>query len=305
MLIDASHAEETRVVVLDGSKLEDFDVETVGRKQIKGNIYLAKVIRVEPSLQAAFVEYGGNRHGFLAFGEIHPDYYQIPVADRQKLLAMQAEEEDEADHADDVHEDVPEASAQPLDIKPIEITAAPPPDEFVPEGEILAESPAIHEALTEQFNPEQGFAPDPEAPADAAEAEAVPSEILAEAPYSDAAPEADSDESAGVDGSRVESVPTSDTIETIGAGADSPAPEQMGGDGDDAAEARERRMRQRFLRNYKIQDVIHRRQIMLIQVVKEERGNKGAALTTYLSLAGRFSVLMPNSPTGGSLTAAA
>src|SRR5580698_3331038 len=107
MLIDATHAEETRVVILDGTKLEDFDVETSTKKQIKGNIYLAKVIRVEPSLQAAFVEYGGNRHGFLAFGEIHPDYYQIPVADRQKLLALQAEEareEAEAEHAEDAAE---------------------------------------------------------------------------------------------------------------------------------------------------------------------------------------------------------
>jgi ribonuclease E len=138
MLIDASHAEETRVVMLDGSRLEDFDVETAGRKQIKGNIYLAKVIRVEPSLQAAFVEYGGNRHGFLAFGEIHPDYYQIPVADRQKLLAMQAEEEARAQAEDDAPEFYPPqhqhqtdteaeavAPAQALDVTPIEIMYAP------------------------------------------------------------------------------------------------------------------------------------------------------------------------------------
>ncbi len=110
MLIDASHAEETRVVVLDGNRLEDFDVETVNRKQIKGNIYLAKVIRVEPSLQAAFVEYGGNRHGFLAFGEIHPDYYQIPVADRQKLLALQAEAAAEAEAEEETAEAAPEAA---------------------------------------------------------------------------------------------------------------------------------------------------------------------------------------------------
>src|ERR1700684_4325186 len=102
MLIDATHAEETRVVVLDGNRLEDFDVETANRKQIKGNIFLAKVIRVEPSLQAAFVEYGGNRHGFLAFGEIHPDYYQIPVADRQRLLDLQAEQARLEDEEDDL-----------------------------------------------------------------------------------------------------------------------------------------------------------------------------------------------------------
>ena len=260
MLIDASHAEETRVVVLDGNRLEDFDVETVSRKQIKGNIYLAKVIRVEPSLQAAFVEYGGNRHGFLAFGEIHPDYYQIPVADRQKLLDMQAEAAAEADadaepqrtDAEDQEADDIEAndSAQPLEIKPIEIIAAPPP-----EGE------ADELALTAEPG---GFAED----------------------------------------NGVQTVQSDDAVETIEPDAheEGPAPEQMGGDGDDAAEARERRLRQRFLRNYKIQDVIHRRQIMLVQVVKEERGNKGAALTTYLSLAGRFSVLMPNSPTGGGVS---
>ena len=260
MLIDASHAEETRVVVLDGNRLEDFDVETVSRKQIKGNIYLAKVIRVEPSLQAAFVEYGGNRHGFLAFGEIHPDYYQIPVADRQKLLDMQAEAAAEAEadaepHSADAEEQQAEETeangpAQPLEIKPIEIIAAPPP-----EGE--AEEPALT---------------------------------------------AETGESAEDNG--VQTVQSDDTVETLEPDIqeESPAPEQIGGDGDDAAEARERRLRQRFLRNYKIQDVIHRRQILLVQVVKEERGNKGAALTTYLSLAGRFSVLMPNSPTGGGVS---
>ena len=294
MLIDASHAEETRVVMLDGTKLEDFDVETAGRKQIKGNIYLAKVIRVEPSLQAAFVEYGGNRHGFLAFGEIHPDYYQIPVADRQKLLALQAEEEEQGTAEDFYPEDAPAETqaqaAQPLDIKPIEITFAPPP-----EGEILEESPGITEALSEEATAGTGFAPDPEAPADSTEAEAIPAEIAAEALAGAPAETAD-------DGTTVETVQSNETVETISTEEESPAPEQLGGDGDDAAEARERRMRQRFLRNYKIQDVVHRRQIMLIQVVKEERGNKGAALTTYLSLAGRFSVLMPNSPTGGGVS---
>src|SRR5260370_26671444 len=101
MLIDSTHAEEPRVVLLDGNRLEDFDVETSTKKQLKGNIYLAKIVRVEPSLQAAFVEYGGGRHGFLAFGEIHPDYYQIPVADRQRLLEMQAEEARREDEEDD------------------------------------------------------------------------------------------------------------------------------------------------------------------------------------------------------------
>jgi ribonuclease E len=287
MLIDASHAEETRVVVLDGNRLEDFDVETVNRKQIKGNIYLAKVIRVEPSLQAAFVEYGGNRHGFLAFGEIHPDYYQIPVADREKLLALQAEEAEAARAEEDAQtaaEATPEANAQPLEIKPIEITSAPPPaDEGMPEGEVANESTGIEAALTEAA-PEE-IAPDAETPADETAGDEAPA-------------------IEGVAEGTLETVEMSDAVETIEpeSAPEAPPPENLGGDGDDAVEARERRMRQRFLRNYKIQDVIHRRQIMLIQVVKEERGNKGAALTTYLSLAGRFSVLMPNSPTGGGVS---
>jgi ribonuclease E len=284
LLIDASHAEETRVVVLDGNRLEDFDVETATRKQIKGNIYLAKVIRVEPSLQAAFVEYGGNRHGFLAFGEIHPDYYQIPAADRAKLLALQAEEENQEERAaeaaevqaeqatelseaawaggaESVDSDETEATeAQALHVTAIEIHAAPPPEDAQAPVEPGAEENAAESAG------------DVEAEVEAREHETA-------------------DEAAAENGNgHVESVP------------EAPAPESLGGDGDDAAEARERRQRQRFLKNYKIQDVIHRRQIMLIQVVKEERGNKGAALTTYLSLAGRFSVLMPNSPSGGGVS---
>ena len=284
MLIDASHAEETRVVVLDGNRLEDFDVETASRKQIKGNIYLAKVIRVEPSLQAAFVEYGGNRHGFLAFGEIHPDYYQIPVADRNRLLALQAEDEREEARAAEAREaaqaaealaeaaldealaDEPDAgTAQALSITAIDIISAPPPDET---GEAVDEAPA--EAAV-------AFA-------------AEPAEATAEASAGEGVDE-------GAEGA-AEPANGHDADESPAA----PPPENLGGDGDDAAEARERRQRQRFLRNYKIQDVIHRRQIMLIQVVKEERGNKGAALTTYLSLAGRFSVLMPNSPSGGGVS---
>jgi ribonuclease E len=292
ILIDASHAEETRVVVLDGNRLEDFDVETSSRKQIKGNIYLAKVIRVEPSLQAAFVEYGGNRHGFLAFGEIHPDYYQIPVADRQRLLAQQAaDEEEEARAAEDQAEEIapepelaevsleaaPEEAGQPaglqygdaqaLEIKPVAITESAPPDSV---ELVSAEAEA--------------------APEEAAESEAAQTE----AEDSDSADQ-------GEGGEPYQSGQENGGDETDNA-PEAPAPESFGGDGDDAAEARERRQRQRFLRNYKIQEVIHRRQIMLIQVVKEERGNKGAALTTYLSLAGRFSVLMPNSPSGGGVS---
>ena len=153
LLIDASHAEETRVVVLDGNRLEDFDVETANRKQIKGNIYLAKVIRVEPSLQAAFVEYGGNRHGFLAFGEIHPDYYQIPVADRKRLLALQAE--DAAEEEEHAEAEVTPVSAQPLEIKPIEILAAPPPEESLNSSPLEGEAsvPAMNRPRRRRLPP--------------------------------------------------------------------------------------------------------------------------------------------------------
>ncbi|MBO1326642.1 Rne/Rng family ribonuclease [Acetobacter sp. TBRC 12305] len=223
MLIDATHAEETRVVVLDGNKLEDYDVESAAKKQLKGNIYLARVIRVEPSLQAAFVEYGGNRHGFLAFSEIHPDYYQIPVADREKLLALQAEEENLVDNGADDDED----------------------------DQIVAE------ATDGQ---------------DSAPAAAAPDETSALANGEEDAETAE------------------------------PEPEYVSGETDTGEEALIQRRIARFLRNYRIQEVIRRRQILLVQVVKDERGNKGAALTTYISLAGRYCVLMPNALRGGGVS---
>ncbi|HQU12454.1 MAG TPA: ribonuclease E/G, partial [Acidiphilium sp.] len=255
MLIDASHAEETRVVVLDNNRLDDFDIETADKKQIKGNIYLAKVIRVEPSLQAAFVEYGGNRHGFLAFAEIHPDYYQIPVADRQKLVELEAEEARrrvEAEEAEDAREAALE-TGRPPQVTEIPIADAPP-------------ASAGDDTETASGDTEDA-APQPQDAGSADMQDAEPAEP------------------------------------TEGVATDAAAPEQIGGDDgvDGAEEARERR-RARALRSYKIQEVIHRRQIILVQVVKEERGSKGAALTTYISLAGRFSVLMPNSPNGGGVS---
>ncbi|MBV9994213.1 MAG: ribonuclease E/G [Caulobacteraceae bacterium] len=189
MLIDAAHAEETRVVVLDGTRVEEFDFESQSRKQLRGNIYLAKVTRVEPSLQAAFVEYGGNRHGFLAFNDIHPDYFQIPLADREALIREAAEAAEEEDNG--------------------------------------------------------------------------------------AAVAAGSDEDGETAGALEDELEVDEEVE---------------------------RRRRRMLRRYKIQEVIKRRQIMLVQVVKEERGNKGAALTTYLSLAGRYCVLMPNTDRGGGIS---
>ena len=218
MLIDARHREETRVAVVNGNRIEEFDFESAERKQLKGNIYLAKVTRVEPSLQAAFVEYGGNRHGFLAFSEIHPDYYQIPKEDRDALLREEAEHAAEeaalrADHdADDEDED---------------------------------------DADDERFEDDGGRDPD-------------------------AAGDQDHDD-------------------------DAPRPAARSNGQDDQVEAL--RQRRTSLRHrYKIQDVIRRRQVLLVQVVKEERGNKGAALTSYLSLAGRYCVLMPNTSHGGGIS---
>ncbi len=232
MLIDASHLEETRVVVLNGSRLEDFDYESASKKQLKGNIYLAKITRVEPSLQAAFVEYGGNRHGFLPFSEIHPDYYQIPIADREALLAEEAAlkaETVEEDFLADVDDDEG-------------------PDEMG--REITAELEA---------------------------------ELTAEG----------EEEENGEDGDNGEAVNAEAKTVAVEAGVDT-----VGGDEvEDAA-----RKRARLLRKYKIQEVIKRRQVILVQVTKEERGNKGAALTAYLSLAGRYCVLMPNTAKGGGIS---
>ena len=202
MLIDAAHAEETRVTIADGTRIEEFDFESAAKRQLRGNIYLAKVTRVEPSLQAAFIEYGGNRHGFLAFNEIHPDYYQIPLADREALMR------DLADDSDAHHDVAPRAGGGD-------------------DGDVDGE----HEDGNERVVKEAGVT-----------------------------------------------------------------------DEEDVMEQEVERRRRKLLRRYKIQEVIKRRQIMLVQVVKEERGNKGAALTTYLSLAGRYGVLMPNTARGGGIS---
>ena len=225
MLIDARHREETRVAVVKGNRIEEFDFESAERKQLKGNIYLAKVTRVEPSLQAAFVDYGGNRHGFLAFSEIHPDYYQIPKEDRDALLAEEAahaaeeaalragDHDDDVDYDDHDHDDDAEGGVEVV--------------------------------------------------------------------------ERDEDEDEHHDDEE---------------GQDAPAPRKRKNGGDDAAVEALRQRRLNLRRRYKIQDVIRRRQVLLVQVVKEERGNKGAALTTYLSLAGRYCVLMPNTAHGGGIS---
>ncbi len=220
MLIDAAHPEETRVVVVHGNRVEEFDFESENKKQLRGNIYLAKVTRVEPSLQAAFVEYGGNRHGFLAFNEIHPDYYQIPLADREELLKEWAAE-----------------------------TRADDDDDAIDDAEIVEETV---EATAED---------------DGADGE---------------------DEASEDDGADASDVASDETVEALG--------------NEDAMEEAQPKKQRRQMRSYKIQEVIKRRQVILIQVVKEERGNKGAALTTYLSLAGRYCVLMPNTARGGGIS---
>ncbi len=317
MLIDATHAEETRVVVLDGNRLEDFDVESSTKKQLKGNIYLAKVVRVEPSLQAAFVEYGGGRHGFLAFGEIHPDYYQIPIADRQRLIALQAEEARAEEEAEDAEDDQPPAA--PAQAARIEAprrrgrrrssSAATTDMAQVTQngfGELgFGEVEFGEVPMAGPISNESASADTPTAEADLFALDAAAPDVVA--PVADVGDVADvsdvqhtfiaAEDAVGDD---------TDADDSDDAGEEQPMPESMGGEGDTfegngAEEARQRRTA-RFLRNYRIQEVIHRRQIMLIQVVKEERGGKGAALTTYISLAGRFCVLMPNSPRGGGIS---
>ena len=337
MLIDSTHAEETRVVVLEGNRLEDFDVETSTKQQLKGNIYLAKVVRVEPSLQAAFVEYGGGRHGFLAFGEIHPDYYQIPVADRQRLLEMQEaearEDEDAEDRAaardaalaarpaPDVVQvsgviDIPDM-ATPTNAVDAAVQAsyaaqADPEaaEEALPREDQVAQAAAVSQDILVAPHEAEALLPGPTPTPEAASLEASEETGIDMAP--EAAPlEADADQPpepalTGETMSEALEVETglpngaaSDQPIEAGLEATEPPPESIGGE---TEEPREQRATPRFLRNYKIQEVIRRRQILLIQVVKEERGTKGAALTTYISLAGRFSVLMPNSPRGGGIS---
>ena len=287
LLIDASHAEETRVVVLDGNRLEDFDVETLSRRQLKGNIYLAKVVRVEPSLQAAFVEYGGNRHGFLAFGEIHPDYYQIPVADRQRLLEMQEEEARAEEQADEETFESPKLLAE----------VPPYPGSQHENGAVDTEGAKPLAMSFETVHSLDG--PDPAPVPDAEDAEALHEMPAGAAELgTDIAPEAA--ETAELPNTNDDHL-RDNRVQHI-EGEDSPTPETVGGEAESAEDSRPARQPSRFMRSYKIQEVIRRRQILLIQVVKEERGTKGAALTTYISLAGRYCVLMPNSPRGGGIS---
>jgi ribonuclease E len=291
MLIDSSHPEETRVVVQSGNRLEDFDYETESRKQIKGNIYLAKITRVEPSLQAAFVDYGGNRHGFLPFSEIHPDYYRIPIADREALLAEEAALKSEpADEiGDDSEIDLP-SHAQAgdagvaLDVAALDEVHSEEhhDDDEHHDDEHHDDEHHGHDHHDGDHNGDHhheasaGNGADEPQASDGAEGEAA----------RDAAAEENGGEAnreAAADPVQVE---TEERVDTVG--------------GDELEEAARRRAQ--LLRRYKIQEVIKRRQVLLVQVTKEERGNKGAALTTYLSLPGRYCVLMPNTNTGGGIS---
>jgi len=270
MLIDATHAEETRVVVVDGNKVEEFDFESENRRQLAGNIYLAKVTRVEPSLQAAFVDYGGNRHGFLAFSEIHPDYYQIPVADR---LALMEEERAyaEAQAAKDEEEEKPKRRTRSRS------RAKPKAEDAVSDDATVSK-----EMDSEQVEGMETV--------DLYEEGSSPMERVAETPVEE--PDADdvNDDDVNDDqDDELQAKDASDKDDSIESVAD-----------DDADELRN--VRKPRPKRYKIQEVVKVRQILLVQVVKEERGNKGAALTTYLSLAGRYCVLMPNTARGGGIS---
>jgi ribonuclease E len=366
MLIDATHPEETRVVVTRGNRVEEFDYESATRKQLRGNIYLAKIARIEPSLQAAFVNYGGNRHGFLAFAEIHPDYYQIPVAVREAIMKEDALDRQrhaadgdnghspEAEHRDegaagDWQEERADAAAssatgeapavtveETADASSLEAGAEAQPEAAAEPGSVAAPAKAparksreapmpleaalpaiIYEEFTaavargeeardeipshpddvetpDEHEGEQAAQTQEAAEASAAQAEEEP------AGSAEASPEASGDgeehehwehqKRAHSEGGGVISVPEAAT----------PAPVEVVGS-EDALEELPQRHKRRW-RHYKIQEVIKRNQIVLIQVVKEERGTKGAALTTYLSLAGRYTVLMPNTPSGGGIS---
>ncbi|MDG1531697.1 MAG: Rne/Rng family ribonuclease [Paracoccaceae bacterium] len=350
MLIDATHAEETRVVVVDGNKVEEFDFESLNKRQLAGNIYLAKVTRVEPSLQAAFVDYGGNRHGFLAFSEIHPDYYQIPVADREALLADERAYAEALNEAAETEEKKPNRRRRGRGKPRPEAMASNSGDEdavvseeivddAVTDAEVVAEEKPVKRARKPRRTKEQ-IAADKEAAAIAkaekaaakeaakaakeaekaaakeakAKAKAEKNAPAKDAEVSEAAPventaEKSADKEIGgmgvidLDGdddqsnddmvegfAKDDGVTPADLDENIESVADEDVSEEI------------RTPRKPRPKRYRIQEVIKVRQILLVQVVKEERGNKGAALTTYLSLAGRYCVLMPNTARGGGIS---
>jgi ribonuclease E len=339
MLIDANHPEETRVVILDGSKVEEFDFEAASKRPLKGNIYLAKVTRVEPSLQAAFVEYGGNRQGFLAFAEIHPDYYQIPMADRQALLAEQEAEarrrqeddiesfeitgsrsQDGESEAEEEAEEEADTGEESVEMAPLVPLDAASDSEDEDAGDTDGASESSEDEHEEVFVNHGGAAVEhdhdderPQTKPDAA-AEALPDyQGDAQVAAAEALEENEGEiQPVSVDGETPDDMAAEASEENEGAtfpvspqGEAQTTEDQTTEDqGGDAQALQAQRPAQKWVRkkHYKIQEVIKRRQIILVQVVKEERGNKGAALTTYLSLAGRYCVLMPNTPRGGGIS---
>jgi ribonuclease E len=369
MLIDATHAEETRVVVVDGNKVEEFDFESENKRQLAGNIYLAKVTRVEPSLQAAFVDYGGNRHGFLAFSEIHPDYYQIPVADREALMAEERAYADAMKARDEEEESKPTRSRRSrsrgrssssrgrsssqaaaaksddvVETKEVEISGMETID--LTDGAIEQDVVQADDAVTtpEGSSPMETVAETPvEEPENSSEAatedkvegkaEDAPTEVesdaeavSAEAPADDIAPPAEAlaEDDSTEENSKDVAASTTEIATDTAVSEDAKTDEDDSDEADDEPESKRsdatskdstiesvadeddiediRPPRKPRARRYKIQEVIKVRQILLVQVVKEERGNKGAALTTYLSLAGRYCVLMPNTARGGGIS---
>ncbi|MEM9429899.1 MAG: ribonuclease E/G, partial [Pseudomonadota bacterium] len=314
MLIDATHAEETRVVVVDGNKVEDFDFESLNRRQLAGNIYLAKVTRVEPSLQAAFVDYGGNRHGFLAFAEIHPDYYQIPKADRDALLAEEARLNAEAEAAAEAEAQRGRRQTAPAAAAPVDAVTTTELDtdddvstlvEDLPEATGTADAATASdtdvEAVEKALSDAEPVAADASSAAtDAPETGEAPLTVD-ETEESEAGPAADPE--AMTEATTEESAPADPELATDASeeATDEGLDDEYGSVADDEVKA-EITPRKPRPKRYRIQEVIKVRQILLVQVVKEERGNKGAALTTYLSLAGRYCVLMPNTARGGGIS---
>ena len=346
MLIDATHAEECRVVVVDGNKVDEFDFESVNKRQLAGNIYLAKVTRVEPSLQAAFVDYGGNRHGFLAFSEIHPDYYQIPVADREALLAEErAYNESLKDDEDKPRSKSsrsrsrrrsskkdttpPEAQAAKSEtdakdaVETREVTDSIPGMDVVDTGteaetdDLIVDTGAV-ETPTETETQEAAPSDTPEAEVAEAPVETAVEEAAAEPVAEEAEPkEAETEEAPAADTAEEASEDSASEVASDDDASDDDADDSDDDNGDSDASEKDsdiesvadedvseeiRLPRKPRPKRYKIQEVVKVRQIMLVQVVKEERGNKGAALTTYLSLAGRYCVLMPNTARGGGIS---
>jgi ribonuclease E len=352
MLIDAAHPEEVRVALLSQGKIEDFDFESAAKRPLRGNIFLARVTRVEPSLQAAFVDYGGNRHGFLAFSEIHPDYYQIPISDRQLLqeaeqevvklaaeleLVQRGDEDDDdngrGDDDDDGQDVVAVAEDEEVDEQPAVEAASS--DSEAGDGEDTAESADLNDveasdapSKDEEEEEEEDVKNDAGDAADASdngaeEDDNSPDMAAAEDGEAEDRAEEDAAEDTAAEDTVVEasSVEDGDAAEDAIANDASDEDAEEDDNAEDGAEAKSasastrkaraqlferykeaKRKRSNLLRNYKIQEVIKRRQILLIQVVKEERGNKGAALTTYMSLAGRYCVLMPNTARGGGIS---